>query len=158
MQTHYDQIGGAERVRELTNRFYDLMHEMPEAYELRKMHGPDLEPMKQKLYEFLSGWLGGPQLYVEKYGHPRLRARHLPFPVNIEMRDQWLLCMETAMDDMGIDGPLRSQLSQAFAKTGDHMRNQAEAPGAHANPTQPGRENPFPIGPSAAERKEHGLD
>lgn len=158
MQTHYDQIGGAERVRELTNRFYDLMDEMPEAYELRKMHGPDLEPMKEKLYEFLSGWLGGPQLYIEKYGHPRLRARHLPFPINIEMRDQWLLCMETAMDDMGIDGPLRTQLSQAFAKTGDHMRNQAEAPGAHANPTQPGRENPFPIGPSAAERKEHGLD
>lgn len=154
MQTHYDQIGGAERIRKLTERFYELMDEMPEAYELRKMHGPDLGPMQHKLFEFLSGWMGGPQLYVEKYGHPRLRARHLPFPINLDMRDQWLLCMETALDDLGVDGQLRKDLSAAFLKTADFMRNQAEP----ADPVRPSAENPFPIGPSAAERKEHGLD
>lgn len=123
--THYNMLGGEAGVLRLVNRFYDLMDELPEAWELRKIHPQDLQSSRDKLFKFLSGWLGGPGLYEAEYGHPRLRARHLPFPVDIQMRDQWLMCMAMALDEQVQDELLKTQLKSAFANVADHMRNRA---------------------------------
>jgi hemoglobin len=121
--THYERIGGADKVRELVQRFYQLMDELPEAYGIRKLHANDLRGATEKLYKFLSGWMGGPQLYVEQYGHPMLRARHLPFAISSVERDQWLLCMNQALSEVVEDVDLSRELSAAFAKVASHMRN-----------------------------------
>jgi hemoglobin len=121
--THYQRIGGEEKVRALVNRFYDLMDELPETYGIRKLHQEDLQGARDKLFKFLTGWMGGPQLYVEQYGHPMLRARHLPFSIGDAERDQWMLCMSQALSDVVEDVALRHELSAAFAKVADHMRN-----------------------------------
>jgi len=119
----YDRLGGEKRLRQLVERFYELMDTRSEAKVIRNLHADDLSDSVEKLFMFLSGWLGGPSLYIEKYGHPKLRARHLPAPIGVEERDQWLFCMNRAMDDLKIEPKLRKQLSDAFAKTADHMRN-----------------------------------
>lgn len=124
-QTHYQRIGGEQKVRALVRRFYELMDGLPEAYGIRKMHAEDLQSANDKLFEFLSGWMGGPQLFVEKYGHPMLRRRHLPFIIGDTERDQWMLCMNHALDEVVEDKALRQELSDAFAKVADHMRNRA---------------------------------
>lgn len=124
-QTHYERIGGEAQVRALVNRFYDHMDELPETYGIRKMHAQDLSGARQKLYDFLTGWMGGPQLYVEKHGHPMLRRRHLPFAISESERDQWMHCMHLALDEVVADEKLRRELYQAFMKVADHMRNQA---------------------------------
>lgn len=126
MPTPYERLGGEAPLRALVERFYDLMDELPEAWEIRKLHAEDLSGAREKLFLFLSGWMGGPSLYIEQYGHPRLRARHLPFPIGIRERDQWLMCMRQAMEDTGVDVKLRGELWQSFARTADHMRNQEE--------------------------------
>lgn len=123
--SHYNMLGGEAGVLRLVNRFYDLMDELPEAWELRKIHPQDLQSSRDKLFKFLSGWLGGPGLYEAEYGHPRLRARHMPFPVDIQMRDQWLLCMNLALDEQVRDELLKTQLKSAFNNVADHMRNRA---------------------------------
>lgn len=123
--THYERIGGAEKVRALVNRFYQIMDELPESHGIRKLHPTSLRGSEEKLYEFLSGWMGGPQLYVEKYGHPMLRARHLPFPIADSERDQWMMCMKQALQDVVEDEKLREELTAAFTKVADHMRNRA---------------------------------
>ena len=125
MQTHYEGLGGEAVVRRLVNRFYDLMDAEPEYYDIRKLHPQDLSGSRQKLFMFLSGWMGGPPLYAEAYGHPMLRARHLPFPIGDAERDQWMGCMLRAMQDVGIEARLQKELGQAFAKTADHLRNKA---------------------------------
>ncbi len=122
----YELLGGATAVRALVDRFYDLMDTVPEYYGIRKLHPQDLAGSREKLYLFLSGWLGGPGLYVEKYGHPMLRARHLPFSIGIAERDAWLACMLQAMEDSGAPDGLRMGLLNAFAGTADWMRNRQE--------------------------------
>ncbi len=124
-KTTYELIGGAEKLRELVDRFYDLMALEPAYVGIRAMHPQDLNISGDKLFMFLSGWTGGPDLFVEKYGHPRLKARHLPFPIGISERDQWLQCMRQAMKDVGITGLLFERLMQSFFTTADWMRNQA---------------------------------
>jgi len=124
--TPYERLGGEAALHRLVERFYDLMDSEPEAYAIRKLHPADLSGSRQKLVEFLSGWLGGPPLYIEKYGHPRLRARHLPFAIGAAERDAWMRCMDQAMLDTGLDEALRSELHAAFYKTADFMRNQPE--------------------------------
>jgi hemoglobin len=121
--THFERIGGTDKVRALVERFYQLMDELPEAYGIRKLHAADLQGATDKLYKFLTGWMGGPQLYVEQYGHPKLRARHLPFTISSVERDQWLLCMNQALGEVVDDAALRNELSAAFVKVADHMRN-----------------------------------
>lgn len=121
--THYERIGGAEKIHALVQRFYQLMDELPEAYGIRKMHEGDLQEVSDKLFKFLSGWMGGPQLFVEQYGHPMLRRRHLPFAIGDAERDQWMLCMNQALNDVVEDAELRRELSAAFVKVADHMRN-----------------------------------
>lgn len=124
--TPYRLLGGDTGVRHLVDRFYDLMAEVPEYQGIRKLHPQDLAGSREKLYLFLSGWLGGPPLYVEKHGHPMLRARHLPFAIGIAERDAWLACMLQAMEDTGIEEPLRAALLKAFFGTADWMRNRPE--------------------------------
>lgn len=124
MQTHYERIGGEEMVRRLVDRFYDLMDEDPDYYGVRKLHPADLSGSREKLFMFLSGWMGGPPLFVEKIGQPMLRRRHLPFAIGTAERDQWISCMNRAMLDVGLDEKLRKELEQAFWKTADFMRNQ----------------------------------
>lgn len=125
-RSHYDLLGGEAGVLQLVNRFYDLMDELPEAYELRKIHPQDSSESRAKLFKFLSGWLGGPGLYEAEYGHPRLRQRHFPFQVNSQMRDQWIMCMDLALDEQSNDELLKLQLKQAITRLADHMRNTAD--------------------------------
>ena len=119
----YDLIGGEPAVRRLVDRFYDLMDEKEEVQALRQLHAKSLRISREKLFLFLSGWLGGPQLYVDKYGHPMLRRRHLPFAIDESQRDQWMLCINQTLDEQ-VEEPLRQQLKDAFYKVADHMRNQ----------------------------------
>jgi hemoglobin len=121
--TPYELLGGDARVRELVDRFYDLMDLEPAYRELRAVHGNALESAREKLYLFLSGWLGGPSLYTDRYGHPMLRARHLPFAIGAVERDQWMACMLQAMEETEVPQGLRDQLRAAFFKTADWMRN-----------------------------------
>ena len=119
----YERLGGEPAVRKLVDRFYELMATLPEAKGIRALHPGDLSGSRDKLFMFLSGWLGGPQLYINEYGHPRLRARHLPFPIGEAERDAWLLCMERALAETEMEELLRSHLLQSLRKTADHMRN-----------------------------------
>lgn len=121
--TPYTLLGGETGVRALVDRFYDLMDLEPAYAELRALHPTHLDGSRDKLHWFLSGWLGGPQLYLERFGHPRLRARHLPFAIGVQERDQWLACMLQAMQEQGIEEGLRERLLQAFFGTADWMRN-----------------------------------
>ncbi|HET9821544.1 MAG TPA: group II truncated hemoglobin, partial [Burkholderiaceae bacterium] len=99
----YEQLGGRDGVRALVDRFYDLMDLEPAYAALRALHPTPLDGSRDKLFWFLSGWLGGPDEFVQRFGHPRLRARHLPYAIGIAERDQWLACMAQAMDECGID-------------------------------------------------------
>lgn len=127
LPTPYDLLGGEPLVRALVERFYDLMDLEPGYAALRAAHGSDLTVARQKLYQFLSGWLGGPPLYVEQYGHPRLRMRHMPFSIGIQERDQWVACMDQAMGEVGIELPMRARLKASFMQTADWMRNRVGA-------------------------------
>lgn len=122
-KTSYELIGGEVALRALVDRFYDLM-DLEEAYAgIRVMHPQDLVSSREKLFLFLSGWMGGPDLFVQQFGHPRLKARHLPFPIGISERDQWLQCMRQALKDCNINGLLFERLMQSFFTTADWMRN-----------------------------------
>ncbi len=120
---HYQLIGGEDGIRRLVDRFYALMDELPEARTIRALHAADLSRAKERLFMFLSGWLGGPPLYAERFGHPRLRQKHLPFPIGEAERDAWMLCMTRALEEAVPDDNFRAQLTQAFFKTADFMRN-----------------------------------
>jgi hemoglobin len=121
--TAFEAVGGEARVRQLVDRFYDLMDLEPAYQGIRRLHGPSLDNARDKLFWFLCGWLGGPQHYVERFGHPRLRARHLPFGIAIRERDEWLSCMGRAMQEVGLDPLLSERLAESFFKTADWMRN-----------------------------------
>jgi hemoglobin len=124
-ETAFEWIGGEEKVKALVERFYDLMDLEGGYAELRASHGTELDRARQNLFWFLCGWLGGPQHYTERFGHPRLRARHLPFKIGIVERDQWLGCMDQAMGEVGVDEKLRERLRESFFQTADWMRNTA---------------------------------
>jgi len=121
--TPYDLVGGEPQVRKLVDRFYDLMDEDPDYYGIRKLHPEALAGSREKLYKFLMGWLGGPPLYEQEFGHPRLRARHLPYAIASSERDQWMACMIRAMADVELEESLRKRLAQSFFQTADWMRN-----------------------------------
>lgn len=119
----YQRLGGETGLRQLVDQFYMRMDTMSELAELRAMHSPDLNVVREVLFEFLSGWLGGPDLYQEKHGEPRLRMRHLPFKINSRMRDQWLLGMFQAMSDLQISDDVQTDLQMALWYTAEHLRN-----------------------------------
>ena len=122
----FDQLGGLDGIRALVDRFYDLMDSAPGAADIRRLHASSLKRSREKLHEYLAGWTGGPPLYEAKYGHPRLRARHLPFAIGARERDQWLWCMDRALDEHPMPDELRLFLRQKLHQLADHMRNQDE--------------------------------
>lgn len=121
--TPFEAVGGETAVRALVDRFYDLMDLEAGYAGLRALHPQRLDDSRDKLTWFLCGWLGGPDHYASRFGHPRLRARHLPFPIGTHERDQWLACMDQAMGECGLDPALRLRLNEALAGTADWMRN-----------------------------------
>ena len=121
--TPYDALGGEAGIKRLVHRFYELMDELPEAYGVRQIHPASLAGSGQSLFEFLSGWLGGPPLYMEKKGHPRLRMRHAPYVVSQVMRDEWMLCMTQAIAEQGLDADFQRGLIGTFEQMADHMIN-----------------------------------
>lgn len=123
MTTVYEALGGETAVRGLVDRFYDLMDLEPAYAGIRALHPTDLGGSRDKLFWFLSGWLGGPDLYQSRFGHPRLRARHLPYAIGIAERDQWLACMAQAMTEQAVDPTLAQRLAESFFGTADWMRN-----------------------------------
>ena len=124
--TPFELIGGESGTRKLAERFYDIMQTAPEAKELLALHPQPMDSIRQRFYEYLSGWLGGPGLFEAKYGHPRLRARHLPFRVDTQMRDQWMFCMNKALDEVVENRMLRDGIRQSFYQLATHMINQPE--------------------------------
>ena len=122
-QTPYEFFGGEAVIRRLVERFYELMDTLPEAWVIRKIHQEDLASARQKLFEYFSGWLGGPALYEAKYGHPRMRARHMPFAIGEAERDAWLLCMAQAFDEVLPPSPERDAFWQRIVGLADWMRN-----------------------------------
>ena len=123
-QSIYEAIGGIDKVDELVDRFYDLMALEPQFAELQAIHPLDSTSSREKLKFFLTGWMGGPDIYSPKYGHPMLRARHLHFKIGILERNQWLACMYRALEECGIDGNIAKQLEESLFNTADWMRNQ----------------------------------
>ena len=119
--TPYDELGGEPVLRALVDRFYDRMDE--ESPHLRAMHPTDDSNSRRNLFEFLSGWLGGPGLYMERKGHPRLRMRHLPFTIGAAEAEEWMRCMRGALDDTGVAGPLRPYLETRLEQNAQHVRN-----------------------------------
>ena len=124
--SHYTRIGGAEKIKELVSTFYQLMDELPETTGIRKMHAKSLKGSIDKLNKYLTGWMGGPQLYVQEFGHPMLRQRHFPFVISSSERDQWLICMNLSLYKTVEDAQLRLELSDAFAKIANHMINKPD--------------------------------
>jgi hemoglobin len=127
-KTFYELLGGdevgAEKIRLLVETFYDIMDSDVKAAGIRAMHKADLMEAREKLFMFLTGWSGGPQLYIERYGHPRLRARHMPFAIGETERDQWMYCMVSALHTIGIADPLLTNLTSQLYGVADFMRNQ----------------------------------
>lgn len=119
----YHRLGGAPKIHSLVNSFYRLMEERPELESIRRMHDVDLSGSRDRLFAFLSGWLGGPPLFAEKYGPPMLRRRHLNFSIGVAERDQWLTCIRQALEEEVDDPALRSELYSAFAQAAEFVRN-----------------------------------
>jgi hemoglobin len=124
--TPYEILGGNSGIRQLVDRFYDLMDNAPEAATIRALHAASLKASRDKLYLYLSYWTGGPPTYIEQRGHPRLRARHLPFTISSRERDEWLWCMDRALDEHQMPDSLREELRERLHALADHMRNQQE--------------------------------
>ena len=121
--TLYEAIGGEPVVRALTTRFYDLMDTLPEAARCRAVHPASLEGSREKLYEYLTGYLGGPPLYTEKRGHPRLRSRHFDAAIGPAERDEWLLCFRRAMEDTIANEKLQAIIWDPVERLAHHMQN-----------------------------------
>jgi hemoglobin len=126
MKSYFDALGGEDSIRQLVDRFYDHMDSRDDTVGIRKMHPDDLTSSRDKLYMFVVGWTGGPPLYMQTYGHPRLRMRHLPFAIGDAERDQWMLCMQLALNETVEDEGLRKELYSSFHHLATHMKNQAE--------------------------------
>ena len=124
--SHYELLGGEAGIRRIVDRFYDIMDTAPEAANVRALHARSLKASREKLHLFLTGWTGGPQLYVEKFGHPRLRMRHFPFAIGTRERDEWLWCMDQALAEHEMPDALRAHLHERLHQLADHMRNQPD--------------------------------
>jgi hemoglobin len=124
--TPYELVGGEAGIRRLVDRFYDIMDTAPEAATIRALHAKSLKASREKLFMFMTGWTGGPQLYVEKHGHPRLRMRHFLFSIGGRERDEWLWCMDRALDEHPMPDEVRRHLRERLHALADHMRNRAE--------------------------------
>lgn len=124
--TPYELLGGKDAIRRLVKQFYWYMDTLPQAQGIRRLHAADLSGAEEKLFLYLTGWLGGPQLFIEKYGHPRLRARHLSFSIGTDEANQWMTCMQKALTDITANENLRAQLTIALTDLALHMRNKTD--------------------------------
>jgi hemoglobin len=124
MNIPYDGIGGEQTLLRLVDLFYFYMNTVPEAQGVRDLHQNGLTSAKDKLFKFLSGWLGDPNLFIEEFGHPMLRVRHLPFVIGEIERDQWLLCMDKALAEVDMDSQLKIDIQNALQQLATHMINQ----------------------------------
>jgi len=122
----YKLIGGEAGLRSLVDRFYDLLDTSPEAATIRALHPKSLKGSREKFFMFLSGWTGGPPLYIEKHGHPRLRMRHAPFSIGEVERDEWIWCMNKALDESGFDPQVIGHLRARLGEAADFLRNRPE--------------------------------
>jgi hemoglobin len=122
----YQQMGAEAGLRSLVDRFYDLIDTAPEAATIRALHPKSLKESREKFFMFLSGWTGGPSLYIEKHGHPRLRVRHAPFSIGAVERDEWIWCMNKALDESGFDPQVIAHLRARLGEAADFLRNQPE--------------------------------
>jgi len=132
-QTPY-QILGEDGIRELCDRFYDIVDTLPEAAGIRAMHAADLSPMKAKLADYLTGWMGGPPLYASKYGSVCMTTPHEPYHIGPAERDQWLLCMDKALEETGASGELVEMLKIPLFRIADAVRNREAPSSAATNP------------------------
>ena len=127
-QSLYDLLGGepeaTNQIRAIVEAFYDVMDSDEKAKTIRQMHPEDLTSSREKLFMFLTGWTGGPQLYTERYGHPFLRRRHLPFKIGEEERDQWIYCMTKGLLNLKMEEEKIKALLNALYPIADFMRNQ----------------------------------
>lgn len=128
------QALGEDGIRSLTNAFYDIMDSTPEAADLRAMHASDLAPMKEKLADYLIGWMGGPPVYADKHGSVCMTTPHEPYAIGPSLRDQWLLCMNKALEQTGADEELRDMLKDPLFRIADAVRNRPDDPRARENP------------------------
>ena len=132
----YERIGGAPTIERLVESFYVRMDTLPEARTIRAMHAADLAPVKEVLRRYLGEWMGGPKRYSAERGNPRLRQRHLGFPIGNDERDAWLLCMRGALDETVADREACEEIYRLFAHLADWMRNQ------EGNPHDAGMQRP----------------
>jgi hemoglobin len=123
MSTPYQLLGGDEGVKRLAYAFYQAMDQLPEAEVIRRMHAESLSDVSERLYQYLSGWLGGPGLYQEKFGTVCLTKPHKPFAIGEAERDQWLLCMDKALDDIGASDEVKTMMKQPVYRLADFIRN-----------------------------------
>ncbi len=121
--TPFEQIGGQPAVDRIIDLFYDRMETLPEARIIRVLHPEDLGATRAVLKRYLAEWLGGPRAYSEERGHPRLRARHLPFSIGDEERDAWMVCMRGALEEVVTDVSIREWLVEKLSGVADWMRN-----------------------------------
>ncbi|MDX2184855.1 MAG: group II truncated hemoglobin [Gemmatimonadaceae bacterium] len=128
VQPPFEALGGADGIRQLVDRFYDLMDTAPEAANIRALHARSLKVSRDKLTWYLIGWTGGPPEYESRFGHPRLRARHMPFPIAARERDEWLWCMERAMSEHPMPDDVRQFLRDKLRALADFMRNRPDEP------------------------------
>ena len=156
-QTMYALLGGEAGIEALTGRFYDLMELEPQYAELRAQHGETLDYARERLFQFLSGWLGGPPLYEQAHGHPRLRQRHFPFAVAMQTRNQWIACFAQALHESAVAPDLAEPLLLRLFALADWMRNQHEP--EHAPPLPPMSAEPEARLPElAAVLEEYGVE
>jgi hemoglobin len=123
--TPFEAVGGEEKIRALVERFYDAMEAEPPLLKLHALdeQGKVSRASRERFALFLIGWLGGPQEYMARHGHPRLRMRHAHVPVDEAMRDAWLRCMRRAMDETGVAGEVREFLEARLVETAEFLRN-----------------------------------
>jgi hemoglobin len=119
----YEMIGGEPAVRKIVNRFYVIMDSAPEAARIRALHAKDLAPIRERLFEFLSGWLGGPPLYFQRPNHNCVMSAHRPYAIGAEERDEWMMCMRRALEDCGVPKELRELLDRPFLRMAEAFRN-----------------------------------
>lgn len=121
--TPYAMVGGEAGVRRIVERFYDIMDSDPAVAPIRAMHGAELGPVREKLFEFLSGWLGGPPLYQQSPQHKCIVSAHAAFAIDAAARDQWLCCMRRALADAGLPEEVRDYLDGPFSRVAEIFRN-----------------------------------
>ncbi|MGH1541296.1 MAG: group II truncated hemoglobin [Arenicella sp.] len=124
-QTLYYKMGGESSLKALVETFYDIVETDPDGEPVHVLHlqGFGVNHLRQAQFEFLSGFFGGPQLYIEKTGHSNLRLMHEHVEIGAVERDSWLLCMEKAIDKVGFEAEIKDQLMQGFTRSAEVLKN-----------------------------------